>query len=78
MRVSLNKTINTLPSRWNNIASPGSGWNGSINRSYTLDDTHLWKGWVMHGNYGYSYHANPRRYIEEDVSQGVNRIAGQH
>ena len=23
----------------------------------------------MHGNYGYSYHANPRRYIEEDVSQ---------
>lgn len=70
VRVSLNKTINTLPSRWNSIASPASGWNGSINRSYTLDDTYLWKGWVMHGNYGYSYHANPRRYIEEDVSQG--------
>ena len=68
-RVSLNKTINTLPSRWNNIASPGSGWNGSINRSMTLDDTYLWNGWVMHGNFGYSYHANPRRYIEEEVSQ---------
>lgn len=68
-RVSLNKTINTLPSRWNNIASPGSGWNGSINRSMTLDDTYLLGQWVMHGNYGYSYHANPRRYIEEDVSQ---------
>lgn len=67
-RVSLNKTINTLPSRWNNIASPGSGWNGGINRSATFDDTHLWNGWVLHGNYGYSYHANPRRYIEEDVS----------
>ena len=40
-RVSLNKTINTLPSRWNNIASPGSGWNGGINRSATFDDTHL-------------------------------------
>ena len=25
VRVSLNKTINTLPSRWNNIASPGLG-----------------------------------------------------
>ncbi len=69
VRVSLNKTINTLPSRWNNIASPGSGWNGGINRSYTLDDTHIWNSWVMHGNYGYSYHANPRRYIEEEVSQ---------
>ena len=69
VRVSLNKTINTLPSRWNNLASPGSGWNGSINRSYTLDDTYLWNGWVMHGNYGYSYHANPRRYIEEDITQ---------
>lgn len=68
-RVSLNKTINTLPSRWNNIASPASGWNGSINRSMTLDDTYLMGQWVMHGNYGYSYHANPRRYIEEDVSQ---------
>ena len=68
-RVSLNKTINTLPSRWNNIASPASGWNGSINRSMTLDDTYLLGQWVMHGNYGYSYHANPRRYIEEDVSQ---------
>ncbi len=68
-RVSLNKTINTLPSRWNNIASPGSGWNGSINRSATFDDTHLAGGWVLHGNYGWSYHANPRRYIEEDVSQ---------
>ncbi len=68
VRVSLNKTLNTLPSRWNSIASPGSGWNGSINRSYTLDDTYLWNGWVMHGNYGYSYHANPRRYIEEDVA----------
>lgn len=67
-RVSLNKTINTLPSRWNNIASPASGWNGGINRSATFDDTHLWNGWVLHGNYGYSYHANPRRYIEEDVS----------
>ena len=69
VRISLNKVINTLPSRWNNIGSPASGWNGGINRSYTLDDTHLWNGWVMHGNYGYSYHANPRRYIEEDVSQ---------
>lgn len=69
VRVSLNKTINTLPSRWNNIASPASGWNGGINRSMTMDDTYLLGRWVMHGNYGYSYHANPRRYIEEDVSQ---------
>lgn len=68
-RLSLNKTGNTLPSRWNNIASPGSGWSGSINRSITLDDTYLWNGWVMHGNYGYSHHANPRRYIDEDFSQ---------
>lgn len=69
VRVSLNKTINTLPSRWNSIASPGSGWNGGINRSMTMDDTYLLGRWVMHGNYGYSYHANPRRYIEEDVTQ---------
>lgn len=54
VRVSLNKTINTLPSRWNNVASPASGWSGGINRSATLDDTHLWNGWVLHGNYGYS------------------------
>ena len=68
-RISLNKTGNTLPVRWGNLASPGSGWSGSINRSYTLDDTHLWNGWVLHGNYGYSYHANPRRYIEEEITQ---------
>ena len=29
----------------------------------------MWNNWVMHGNYGYSHHANPRRYIDEDFSQ---------
>ena len=26
-----------MPVHWNNLASPGSGWTGSINRSITLD-----------------------------------------
>ena len=45
------------------FGTPGSinlGWSGQRNRSVTLDDTYMIGGWVLHGNYGYGYFANPR------------------
>jgi len=68
-RLSLNRTDTTLADLWGSLASPGSGSSGSINRSITLDDTYVSGGWVMHGNYGYSHHANPRRYQDTEFSQ---------
>ncbi|MBI1356056.1 MAG: TonB-dependent receptor plug domain-containing protein [Acidobacteria bacterium] len=61
-RVSLNQLSNQHPDHFHNPATPGGGWDGMKNRSITLDDTYLWKGWVLHGNYGYAHHANPRDY----------------
>ena len=37
-------------------------------RSVTVDDTYLLGTWVLHGNFGYAYNANPR----DSASEGFN------
>jgi hypothetical protein len=61
-RISLDELSSLHPDHFDNPATPGGGWDGMKNRSITLDDTYLWRGWVLHGNYGYAHHANPRDY----------------
>jgi hypothetical protein len=59
-RFSWNNVDNTTADYFNNPGSPDAGTSGSRNRSATVDDTYLVKGWVLHANLGYAYHANPR------------------
>ncbi|MBL8221802.1 MAG: TonB-dependent receptor, partial [Bryobacterales bacterium] len=59
-RFSWNNVDNTTADYFNNPGSPDAGASGSRNRSATVDDTYLVKGWVLHANLGYAYHANPR------------------
>jgi outer membrane receptor protein involved in Fe transport len=49
-----------LPDYYGNGAGADVGIQGHRNRSLTLDDNWVAGGWVLHGNYGYAYHANPR------------------
>ncbi|PYV13421.1 MAG: hypothetical protein DMG07_14640, partial [Acidobacteria bacterium] len=67
-RFSWNDLDTDTANVFGNLASPDEGFNGVRNRSATLDDTALVAGWVLHGNYGYAYHANPR----DTDSQGFN------
>jgi len=67
-RFSWNNVDNNLANHFQNFASPDAGWSGARNRSITLDDTYLLGGWVLHGNAGYAYHANPR----DSVSRGFD------
>ncbi len=59
-RVSWNRFTTQLADHYRNAASPNTGFDGRVNRSATLDDNYLWRGWVFHANLGYSYHSNPR------------------
>ena len=59
-RFSFNDLDTTTPNNFHNAGSPDAGVNGNRSRSGTLDDTYLWSGWVLHGNFGYAYNANPR------------------
>ncbi len=59
-RFSYDQALTTQADQFATAASPNPGFSGNRNRSATLDDTYLFRGWVLHGNYGYAYHANPR------------------
>ena len=59
-RVSWNRFRNPLANHYGNPASPNAGVDGRVNRSVSLDDNYLLGGWMLHGNIGYAYHANPR------------------
>ncbi|MBY0503943.1 MAG: carboxypeptidase regulatory-like domain-containing protein [Bryobacteraceae bacterium] len=63
-RVSWNDRAVSQPNHFGNAASPGSGQDGSVNRSATLDDTYLAGQWVIHANLGYAYAANPRSALD--------------
>jgi hypothetical protein len=45
---------------YQNVATNSPGFSGGRNRSGTIDDSYMIGSWILHGNYGYSYHANPR------------------
>jgi Carboxypeptidase regulatory-like domain/TonB dependent receptor len=59
-RFSISNFHNLLANHYNNLASPNAGVDNSRNRSISLDDNYTVGGWVLHGNYGYAYHSNPR------------------
>jgi len=53
---------------YGNAATGSPGFNGVRNKSGTLDDSYLYRGWIFHGNYGYSYHANPRGPLDNTIT----------
>jgi hypothetical protein len=67
-RFSWNTVDNNTANHFRNLASPDTGASGARNRSVTIDDTYLLGGWVLHGNAGYVYHANPR----DSISRGFD------
>ena len=67
-RFSWNTVDNNLSNYFGNLASPNAGASGARNRSATLDDTYTVAGWVIHGNLGYAYAANPR----DSISRGFD------
>ncbi|MGH9630479.1 MAG: TonB-dependent receptor domain-containing protein, partial [Bryobacteraceae bacterium] len=56
-----------LVNHFGNAASPDAGRDGRVNRSATLDDSYIIGQWVVHGNYGYAYHSNPRSSPPEEI-----------
>ena len=67
-RFSYDNQNTITPSAFGNVASPDAGVSGGRARSATLDDTYLLGGWVLHGNFGYIYAANPRDSDSEGFS----------
>ena len=59
-RISWNNFDQDLPNFFGNAASLNAGITGNHNLSSTLDDTYVLGRWILHGNYGYAYAANPR------------------
>jgi hypothetical protein len=59
-RLSWNTVNNTTADPFHNAGSPDAGISGGRSRSVTLDDNYLAGGWILHGNLGYAYYANPR------------------
>ena len=59
-RFSYDNQSTVTPDHFGNVGSPDAGVSGGRARSVTLDDTYLAGGWVLHGNFGYTYAANPR------------------
>ena len=67
-RFSYDNQSTSTPNYYGNAGSPDSGVSGGRARGATLDDTYLWGGWVLHGNFGYIYAANPRDSRSEGFS----------
>jgi hypothetical protein len=59
-RFSWENANTLLANHYGNVATTTPGFSGARNRSLSFDDSYLFRGWVLHGNYGYSYHSNPR------------------
>ena len=59
-RFSFDNQNTVTPNAYGNVASPDWGVSGGRARGVTLDDTYLVHGWVLHGNFGWTYAANPR------------------
>ena len=66
-RFSWENGNNIAANHYNNAATNSPGFNGLRNRSGTIDDSYIFGGWILHGNYGYSYHANPRGPLENTI-----------
>jgi hypothetical protein len=67
-RFSWNDVDSKTANHFGNLASPDTGASGARNRSITVDDSYVVRGWVLHANLGYVYHANPR----DSISRGFD------
>jgi hypothetical protein len=67
-RFSYENATTNQPQHYGNAATSTPGFSGARNRSGTIDDSYIFKGWVLHGNYGYSYHSNPRGPLENTIT----------
>jgi hypothetical protein len=67
-RYSQNKLRTQLADIFNNSASQSNGTDGRISYSTSLDHTWARNQWVIHANYGYVYHSNPRDYKDRNFS----------
>jgi Carboxypeptidase regulatory-like domain/TonB dependent receptor-like, beta-barrel len=67
-RYSQNILRTIQPDIFNNSASPGNGVDGRVSYSTTVDHTWARNQWVLHVNYGYVYHSNPRDYKDRNFS----------
>ncbi|MFN0102272.1 MAG: TonB-dependent receptor domain-containing protein [Bryobacteraceae bacterium] len=67
-RFSWESATSNSANHYGNAATGSPGFNGARNKSGTLDDSYLFRGWILHGNYGYSYHANPRGPLENTIT----------
>ncbi|MEZ5354342.1 MAG: carboxypeptidase regulatory-like domain-containing protein [Bryobacteraceae bacterium] len=67
-RFSWENATTNQANHYGNVATPTPGFTGARNRSGTVDDSYVVNGWILHGNYGYSYHANPRGPLENTIT----------
>ncbi|MBI4873810.1 MAG: TonB-dependent receptor [Acidobacteria bacterium] len=67
-RFSWENATTNQAQHYGNAATPTPGFTGARNRSGTIDDAWVVAGWVLHGNYGYSYHSNPRGPLSNTVT----------
>ncbi|MBM3766151.1 MAG: TonB-dependent receptor [Acidobacteria bacterium] len=67
-RFSWESATTNSPNHYGSAATATPGFTGVRNKSGTIDDSYLFKGWLLHGNYGYSYHANPRGPMENTIT----------
>jgi hypothetical protein len=69
-RFSWDADDETLPDRYGTAGSWNIGQAGLRNRSVTIDDTYMRGNWILHGNAGIAYHANPRSTPQiDDINQ---------
>ncbi len=66
-RFSWENATTDSANHYGNAATGSPGFSGTRNRSGTIDDSYLLGSWILHGNYGYAYHANPRGPLENTI-----------
>ncbi|MEZ5351411.1 MAG: carboxypeptidase regulatory-like domain-containing protein [Bryobacteraceae bacterium] len=67
-RFSWENSTTNQANHFGNPATGAPGFTGARNRSGTIDDSYLFGSWILHGNYGYSYHANPRGPLDNTIT----------
>ncbi|MEZ5399074.1 MAG: carboxypeptidase regulatory-like domain-containing protein [Bryobacteraceae bacterium] len=67
-RFSWENATTDQPQHFGNAATGTPGFTGARNRSGTIDDSWVVSNWILHGNYGYSYHANPRGPLDNVIT----------
>ncbi len=72
-RINWDKNDSKLPDHYETPGSPNLGNSGARNKGITIDDTHMLGQWILHGNAGIAYHANPR---DTPIVENINAQLG--